>query len=243
MTTLQEDVRWGYRLLEQTSRSFALVIKALDDELRDPMMVFYLALRALDSVEDDANYPLEKKVPELRQFYKRLDSRQWTWSDKCGEKPEEEVLLKDFTHVLNIYHSMRPGYRAVVSEICQRMGAGMADFCTRRVESLADYDLYCHYVAGLVGIGLSKMFAASGMEDPKYFLAVDDVSNSCGLFLQKVNITRDYLEDLEQNRIFWPREIWSRYAAELKDFTDPANARSEERRVGKECRSRWSPYH
>ena len=22
-----------------------------------------------------------------------------------------------------------------------------------------------------------------------------------------------------------------------------ANARSEERRVGKECRSRWSPYH
>ena len=23
----------------------------------------------------------------------------------------------------------------------------------------------------------------------------------------------------------------------------PANTRSEERRVGKECRSRWSPYH
>ena len=25
--------------------------------------------------------------------------------------------------------------------------------------------------------------------------------------------------------------------------TDVANKRSEERRVGKECRSRWSPYH
>ena len=24
---------------------------------------------------------------------------------------------------------------------------------------------------------------------------------------------------------------------------DPASQRSEERRVGKECRSRWSPYH
>ena len=24
---------------------------------------------------------------------------------------------------------------------------------------------------------------------------------------------------------------------------DPVNVRSEERRVGKECRSRWSPYH
>ena len=35
--------------------------------------------------------------------------------------------------------------------------------------------------------------------------------------------------------------------AELTGLSDPAGifqrARSEERRVGKECRSRWSPYH
>ena len=29
-----------------------------------------------------------------------------------------------------------------------------------------------------------------------------------------------------------------------KEYTETVNkARSEERRVGKECRSRWSPYH
>ena len=27
------------------------------------------------------------------------------------------------------------------------------------------------------------------------------------------------------------------------DLEDPNRIRSEERRVGKECRSRWSPYH
>src|SRR2546426_3475096 len=27
------------------------------------------------------------------------------------------------------------------------------------------------------------------------------------------------------------------------DYAFPGNHRSEERRVGKECRSRWSPYH
>ena len=27
------------------------------------------------------------------------------------------------------------------------------------------------------------------------------------------------------------------------DFVKQSKARSEERRVGKECRSRWSPYH
>src|SRR2546422_8628701 len=30
---------------------------------------------------------------------------------------------------------------------------------------------------------------------------------------------------------------------ELKDLADCDLVRSEERRVGKECRSRWSPYH
>lgn len=29
-----------------------------------------------------------------------------------------------------------------------------------------------------------------------------------GLALQKTNIIRDYLEDINQNRIFWPRDVW-----------------------------------
>ena len=32
-------------------------------------------------------------------------------------------------------------------------------------------------------------------------------------------------------------------AEELDNWTDSLMIRSEERRVGKECRSRWSPYH
>jgi farnesyl-diphosphate farnesyltransferase len=48
------------------------------------------------------------------------------------------------------------------------------------VETIDDYDEYCHYVAGLVGLGLSKLFHASELED----LASDSISNSMGLFLQ-----------------------------------------------------------
>ena len=39
---------------------------------------------------------------------------------------------------------------------------------------------------------------------------------------------------------------WSGYAAAVwgtESRFELAQARSEERRVGKECRSRWSPYH
>lgn len=65
---------------------------------------------------------------------------------------------------------------------------------------------YCHYVAGLVGIGLSRLFSASELEDS--IVGQDtDLANSMGLFLQKTNIIRDYLEDQLEGREFWPREV------------------------------------
>ena len=39
------------------------------------------------------------------------------------------------------------------------------------------------------------------------------------------------------------REITGLGLKEAKEKVDSAPQRSEERRVGKECRSRWSPYH
>ena len=65
---------------------------------------------------------------------------------------------------------------------------------------------YCHYVAGLVGIGLSQLFSASGLES-EVVGRNQRLSNSMGLFLQKTNIIRDYLEDTLQGREFWPREV------------------------------------
>lgn len=65
---------------------------------------------------------------------------------------------------------------------------------------------YCHYVAGLVGIGLSQLFSASQLEDPEVGKDTE-LANSMGLFLQKTNIIRDYLEDTQEGRAFWPQEV------------------------------------
>nr|GLL37557.1 ACT domain-containing protein [Ipomoea trifida] len=53
-------------------------------------------------------------------------------------------------------------------------------FSSSQVETVDDYDEYCHYVVGLVGLGLSKLFHASATED----LALDFLSNSMGLSFQ-----------------------------------------------------------
>ena len=67
---------------------------------------------------------------------------------------------------------------------------------------------YCHYVAGLVGIGLSRLFSASELED-KIVGEDTELANSMGLFLQKTNIIRDYLEDNVEGREFWPKEVFT----------------------------------
>jgi farnesyl-diphosphate farnesyltransferase len=49
-------------------------------------------------------------------------------------------------------------------------------------------------------------------------------SNSMGLFLQKTNIIRDYLEDFVDHRAWWPQDVWKKHAkktGDLGEFTKP----------------------
>lgn len=70
--------------------------------------------------------------------------------------------------------------KQVITDITRRMGAGMAEFVTKDLGqgtvSIAEYNRYCHYVAGLVGEGLTRLFCATGVQGPE-LLKVPDLSN------------------------------------------------------------------
>jgi farnesyl-diphosphate farnesyltransferase len=66
------DFQFCYSMLNRVSRSFAIVIQQLPEELRDPICVFYLTLRALDTVEDDMALPESRKLPMLHTFHDKL---------------------------------------------------------------------------------------------------------------------------------------------------------------------------
>lgn len=132
-------------------------------------------------------------------------------------------LMLHFDRVVEVYLSLDQKYQDVIKDITQRMGRGMAEFIySKGVDTVDDYNLYCHYVAGLVGHGLSNLFVQSGLEDETLDSA-KNISNSMGLLLQKANIIRDYFEDIVEDRIFWPREVWSRYADDIADFRNESN--------------------
>ncbi|KAJ1306460.1 hypothetical protein OPQ81_007463 [Rhizoctonia solani] len=221
------SMRRCWEFLDMTSRSFAAVIKELEGDMARMVCMFYLVLRGLDTIEDDMTIPDEKKQILLRSFHEKLSTPGWTFKES-GPDEKDRQLLVEFDQVITEMGLLKPEYREIITDICQKMQTGMADYAHRAalvqsydpssglpkpspyLENIAEYDLYCHYVAGLVGEGLSRLFAASGKE-VTWLGEQLTLSNSMGLLLQKTNILRDLREDVDQGRYFWPREFWGVY--------------------------------
>lgn len=219
-SALDERWRYCYNSLGEVSRSFSVVIMELEPELRHPVCIFYLVLRALDTIEDDTTQDADERALLCTKFYQLLnpaENEALYRTSKYGQGKEKE-LLENFPLIIECYKTLKPTYQQVISDITRRMGSGMAAHIRDvSCDSIEDYDEYCHYVAGLVGYGLSDIFTASGRE-AIIVSARRELSNSMGLFLQKTNIIRDYLEDIEEGRTFWPAEIWGNYGKSLESL-------------------------
>ena len=170
----------------------------------------------------------QDKLRHLNNFYTRLDEVGWNMQG-VGEA-DERVLLEKFEHVVTIFRGLPRSSQDVIRDITLRMGQGMASFVERDLGegtvTKDDYNLYCHYVAGMIGEGLSKLFNCTGYESTDVAAVATTTANTMGLFLQKTNIIRDYLEDYTDGRTFYPQEVWKKYSTtgELGEFTKPEAA-------------------
>lgn len=211
-----DDLSYCYEALKKVSRSFAVVIQQLPDDLKNPVCLFYLILRGLDTIEDDMNIDNSVKKDMLLTFADRINKEEFTL-ENVGDTEDYRDLMLHFDKVIREYQKLGPEYKEVITDITNEMAIGMNKYAHKNVESYQDWDDYCYYVAGLVGIGLSRLFLASKLET-SVKLSDKNLSNEMGLFLQKTNIIRDFAEDLEQGRIFWPEESWKNKANTLKEL-------------------------
>lgn len=226
-----ETQKTCFKFLDTSGRSFSAVIKELHPELLLPVCIFYLVLRGLDTIEDDTSLPLATKEPLLREFKNVLTQDGWSFT---GNRPEEKdrELLVQFHNVVTEFKNLKPAYQDVIKDIADKMGNGMADYAVKAekvlngdkddasVKTIEEYDLYCYYVAGLVGEGLTRLFVSAGLADSNL---LKRSSRSMGLLLQKINIIRDIREDFDDGRQFWPREIWSKHVDNFEDLFKPEN--------------------
>ncbi|KAI5298128.1 hypothetical protein KEM56_004293, partial [Ascosphaera pollenicola] len=213
------------RFLKLTSRSFSAVIMELHPDLLMPVCLFYLVLRGLDTIEDDPSIPFAKKEILLRDFEAKLDEDGWTFDGNRAEEKDRELLVH-FDVVISEFKRIRAPFQTIIKNITARMGSGMADYVRRaelgdeQIETVREYDLYCYYVAGLVGEGLTRLFVEAGFANPA-LMERPELFISMGLFLQKTNIIRDVREDNDDSRRFWPKEIWARHISSWPDLFSP----------------------
>lgn len=213
-----ESIKFCNDMLGKVSRSFASVIRQLPRGLCLDILMFYLALRALDTIEDDMTAFKGRehvKIDHLNNFYRTgLVTDGWTM-EGVGEG-DEKRLLEEYHHCVKVFKSLPASSQEVIADITRRMGEGMASYVEKDLGqgtvTVNDYNIYCHYVAGLVGEGLSRLFTSTGYESDTVRQVSKTLANTMGLFLQKTNIIRDYLEDYVDGRAFWPQEIWKKYS-------------------------------
>lgn len=193
-----------------------------------PITLFYLVLRGLDTIEDDMTLDIKQKEDLLRNFADNMDEEGWTFTGN-GPNEKDRDLLVHFDDVIFEVQKMkneRRAYYDIIRDITVKMGNGMADYALNGdlneygVITVKDYELYCHYVAGLVGEGLSRLFVESKLANP-VLLDRPHLTESMGQFLQKLNIIRDIKEDFDEGKKWWPKEIWSKHVEKMEDLFKP----------------------
>lgn len=195
------------RVLKETSRTFYIPITFLKSDLKHSVASAYLVMRAIDEIEDhelipnDTKYELLMQVSELfkRPFTEEVYLR--IIEPVKEQLPEVSLRLYDWVQ------ACPDGSRPMMMEISSEMAFGMAKWAKKnwQVQTKEDLDDYTYYVAGIVGVYLSKLWHWSYGQETDLDLAI-----GFGRGLQAVNILRNQKEDSEERGVSFVPDGWSR---------------------------------
>jgi farnesyl-diphosphate farnesyltransferase len=251
----KEKLAFAEFALTRVSRTFALNIRVLPLPLRNHILYAYLYCRMADTLEDDPLLNTAEKMRLLKMFAALFNPTPLTPSttaqsiaDFQTQLPEtwktssqwEHVLLVHVPGVMLPFLDFPIEVRSVISRCVQEMCVGMADFTAKHsqadghnlIETLADLDLYCYYVAGTVGILLCELFIRhSGKISPAKAQTLRSLCVSFGLGLQLTNILKDLHDDNERDVSWLPSELLAAENLTFEDFLHSPSAVLERNRI------------
>lgn len=222
MVSQDKAIKFCKSILPKVSRSFALTIPMLDNDLYRPVLIAYLQDRLLDNFEDeiaDNDISLVERKQMMDYVVKLFNPDYSSVDDSDIQEaivnikkykdlmPEKSLkVLTDNAELLRIaYDTLEKELKKISFKWLQEMNKGMKKYLVNCVETFDDLDQYCYFVAGTVGGFLTDIVILKGnpgTEDENVLLNNFNIS---GLFLQKVNIIRDIKKDLEnREKHFWP---------------------------------------
>ncbi len=222
-------------LLDGVSRTFALTIPQLPKALFPAVANAYLLCRIVDTIEDEVSLSPEQKhyfCTEFIRVVKTSESAE-TFALKLAPLlseqtiPAEHQLIQVIPRVIQITHSFEPIQVKALSECVETMAKGMPIFQAQNLhdglETLADMNRYCYYVAGCVGEMLAKLFCHYSPEIAEHETELLKLSVSFGQGLQMTNILKDIWDDAQRGVCWLPQDIFTETGFDLKNLTPETN--------------------
>jgi farnesyl-diphosphate farnesyltransferase len=219
--------------LQEVSRSFALVVPCLDPPLRHYLATAYLVCRVVDNIEDAGQAAPWKRArfAEFARLLRQPDQAgeilaAWQREQWPALTPAEQAMMGPAQGgpLWQIYAELPPPTQDSIRRWAGIMADGMlqASEAARPpelagrpdlhvLESEADYNRYCYFVAGTVGHMVTELVIERYDFPPTLAGYLRDRAEACGRALQKTNIVKDFAEDLRRGDCFLPA-TWLRQA-------------------------------
>jgi phytoene synthase len=179
-------------IMEHNSKSFALAARLLPAVARDKAAAVYAFCRRVDDAIDGAAPEAQGRA--LAKLYDELDR-------VYRNERLDEPALRAFQAVVQSNNLPRR-YPAELIE-------GMAmDVRNTRYQTLDNLLLYCHCVAGVVGLMMCHVFGITRDD------ALDNAAH-LGIAMQLTNICRDVREDWTLGRVYLPTDMLAAAGAPL----------------------------
>lgn len=204
-------------ILPHVSRTFALTIPLLDEPLRSEVGVSYLLCRIADTIEDRADLDPQLRTRLFDGYLAtlRAPAEAATLEDFLAAWPvfadeHHQTLVEHTGDVLGCYAEFPPATREAVIACVEEMVSGMRRYPgpgqavpAEACGDLPELETYCHFVAGTVGVLLTRLFAAHLPVDWLTRERVED-GRRFGLGLQLTNVLKDYPGDRRRGVSYLP---------------------------------------
>lgn len=221
---IEKALEYCRSILKNVSRSFALTIPMVEKNILVPVLVGYLEARILDSFEDEKgskDIDNKKRIKNMKKTISIIREPDSLKSEKMMKELAESAsdfisnphyldLAQNMDKVMALHREMDGHAKSTISLWFGRMVEGMEKYLDKRIDTFEQLDEYCYYVGGTVGGFVKELILKNTRKaTPSQLKILRREYNELGLFLQKVNIIRDFRQDMLNNeKIFWPYQIF-----------------------------------
>lgn len=183
------------RKARASGSSFTVSFRFLEPRRRQAITAFYAFCREVDDVVDECREPAIARV--------KLD---W-WRAELAAL-ETGTPSHPVTQALA---TARAHFALPVEQLGEIIDGMQMDLEQTRYADFKALQLYCHRVAGVVGLLSAEIFGYSDRHTLKY-------AHALGLAFQLTNIIRDVGEDARRDRIYLPLDELERFGVSVQDI-------------------------